>query len=79
MGEAEYAEKDFQLCLDLDQNNKAAKHQLQRCALQIKADKQKEKKLYGGMFDKFAQQDKAVRYCKFHLPGLWLLKCFVTW
>lgn len=59
MGEAEYAEKDFQVCLDLDQNNKAAKHQLQRCALQIRADKRKEKQLYGGMFDKFAQQDRA--------------------
>ncbi|XP_050688698.1 peptidyl-prolyl cis-trans isomerase FKBP4-like [Eriocheir sinensis] len=59
MGEAEYAEKDFQICLDLDQNNKAAKQQLQRCALQIKEDKRKEKQLYGGMFDKFARQDRA--------------------
>lgn len=61
MGEAECAEKDFQICLDLDHNNKAAKHQLQRCALKIKADRQKEKQLYGGMFDKFARQDRAVR------------------
>lgn len=68
MGEAEYAEKDFQICLDLDQNNKAAKQQLQRCGLQIKADKRKEKQLYGGMFDKFARQDRAVRL-------LWVSTC----
>ncbi|KAG0727109.1 Peptidyl-prolyl cis-trans isomerase FKBP4 [Chionoecetes opilio] len=58
MGEAEHAEKDFQVCLDLDQNNKAARHQLQMCGLKIKEDKMKEKQLYGGMFDKFARQDK---------------------
>nr|XP_045623565.1 peptidyl-prolyl cis-trans isomerase FKBP4-like [Procambarus clarkii]XP_045623566.1 peptidyl-prolyl cis-trans isomerase FKBP4-like [Procambarus clarkii]XP_045623567.1 peptidyl-prolyl cis-trans isomerase FKBP4-like [Procambarus clarkii]XP_045623568.1 peptidyl-prolyl cis-trans isomerase FKBP4-like [Procambarus clarkii]XP_045623569.1 peptidyl-prolyl cis-trans isomerase FKBP4-like [Procambarus clarkii]XP_045623570.1 peptidyl-prolyl cis-trans isomerase FKBP4-like [Procambarus clarkii] len=58
MGEAELAQMDFQVCLDIDQTNKAAKQQLQRCAAQIKADKVKEKKIYGGMFDKFARQDK---------------------
>ncbi|KAK8737486.1 hypothetical protein OTU49_004518 [Cherax quadricarinatus] len=58
MGEAELAQIDFQACLDLDQANKAAKQQLQRCAAKIKADKVKEKKIYGGMFDKFARQDR---------------------
>ncbi|XP_071514301.1 peptidyl-prolyl cis-trans isomerase FKBP4-like isoform X1 [Panulirus ornatus] len=59
MGEAERAQTDFQACLDLDQTNKAAKQQLQQCAAKIKADKMKEKKIYGGMFDKFARQDRA--------------------
>lgn len=61
MGEAEQAQMDFQTCLDLDQNNKAAMQQMKNCLARIKADKMKEKKLYGGMFDKFARQDRAVR------------------
>ena len=77
MGEAEYAEKDFQICLHLDHNNKAAKQQLQRCGTQIQADKLKEKQLYGGMFDKFARQDRAVRHCEFELSGFWLLNLYV--
>ena len=69
MGEAEFAEKDFQICLDLEHNNKAAKLQLQRCGLQIKANKQKEKQLYSGMFDKFARQDRAVGCCAIQFWG----------
>lgn len=65
MGEAERAQADFQACLDLDQNNKAAKQQLQQCAAKIKADKMKEKMIYGGMFDKFARQDREVRQLYF--------------
>ncbi|KAK3856834.1 hypothetical protein Pcinc_036866 [Petrolisthes cinctipes] len=61
MGEAEMAQMDFQACLDLDQNNKAALQQMKNCSARIKADKVKEKQLYGGMFDKFARQDKATR------------------
>lgn len=59
MGDAVQAQKDFQACLDRDEMNKAAKQQLQICATRIKEDKLKEKQLYGGMFDKFARQDKA--------------------
>ncbi|ROT67118.1 peptidyl-prolyl cis-trans isomerase FKBP4 isoform X1 [Penaeus vannamei] len=59
MGDAEQGQLDFQACLKLDESNKAAKHQLQLCAAKIKADKLKEKKLYGGMFEKFARMDKA--------------------
>ncbi|XP_064113782.1 peptidyl-prolyl cis-trans isomerase FKBP4-like [Macrobrachium nipponense] len=59
MGDAVQAQKDFQACLDLEETNKAAKQQLQICAARIKADKLKEKKIYGGMFEKFAKQDKA--------------------
>lgn len=62
MGEAVLAQKDFQTCLDIDDTNKAAKQQLHCCALRIKEDKMREKQMYGGMFDKFARQDKAVRF-----------------
>ncbi|KAK8737213.1 hypothetical protein OTU49_004388 [Cherax quadricarinatus] len=58
MGEAQLAKKDFEACLDLEQTNKAAKQQLHHCIARIKADKLKEKQIYGGMFDKFARQDR---------------------
>lgn len=61
MGEAVLAQKDFQACLDLDFTNKAAKQQLHCCAQRIKEDKMREKRMYGGMFDKFARQDRVVR------------------
>lgn len=67
MGDAEQGQLDFQACLKFDENNKAAKHQLQLCAAKIKADKLKEKKLYGGMFEKFARMDKAVSSIYFYL------------
>ncbi|MPC09123.1 Peptidyl-prolyl cis-trans isomerase FKBP4 [Portunus trituberculatus] len=57
MGDPALAQKDFQSCLNLEQNNKAAKQQLMICAQKIKADKMREKQLYGGMFEKFAKQD----------------------
>lgn len=57
MGDPTLAQKDFQSCLNLEQNNKAAKQQLMICAQKIKADKLREKQIYGGMFEKFAKQD----------------------
>uniref|UniRef100_A0A0P4WFD0 peptidylprolyl isomerase n=1 Tax=Scylla olivacea TaxID=85551 RepID=A0A0P4WFD0_SCYOL len=57
MGDPILAQKDFQSCLNLEQNNKAAKQQLMICAQKIKADKLREKQIYGGMFEKFAKQD----------------------
>lgn len=59
MGDPILAQKDFQSCLDLEQNNKAAKQQLMICVQKIKADKMREKQIYGGMFEKFAKQDQA--------------------
>ena len=60
MGDPEEALKDFQACLDIDQGNKAARNQVIICQTKIKANKQKQKQLYGGMFDKFAKIDRAV-------------------
>lgn len=60
MGDPTLAQKDFQSCLNLEQNNKAAKQQLMICAQKIKADKMREKQIYGGMFEKFAKQDMEV-------------------
>ncbi|KAG0714454.1 Peptidyl-prolyl cis-trans isomerase FKBP4 [Chionoecetes opilio] len=57
IGDALVAQKDFQSCLDLEPSNKAAQQQLSVCVQQIKAHRQKEKQLYGGMFEKFAKQD----------------------
>lgn len=62
MGDPILAQKDFQSCLDLEQNNKAAKQQLMICVQKIKADKMREKQIYGGMFEKFAKQDQAVGF-----------------
>ncbi|KAK4311688.1 hypothetical protein Pmani_016823 [Petrolisthes manimaculis] len=58
LGEYELAQSDFSACLNIEENNKAAKQQLQQCITNIKADRLKEKKLYGGMFEKFAKQDE---------------------
>ncbi|KAK3860103.1 hypothetical protein Pcinc_033820 [Petrolisthes cinctipes] len=58
LGEYELAQSDFRACLNIEGNNKAAKQQLQQCIANIKADRLKEKKLYGGMFEKFAKQDE---------------------
>ncbi|CAL4123311.1 unnamed protein product [Meganyctiphanes norvegica] len=51
------AQENFQKCLSLDPNNKAAANQLKICQAKIKENKDQEKKIYGGMFDKFAQSD----------------------
>lgn len=57
LGDPALAQKDFQSCLNLEQNNKAAKQQLMVCVQKIKAEKLREKQIYGGMFEKFARQD----------------------
>ncbi|KAB7503024.1 Peptidyl-prolyl cis-trans isomerase FKBP4 [Armadillidium nasatum] len=58
--DAEEAKKDFEKCLALDSSNKAAAQEVNACAAIIKQQKLKEKKLYGGMFDKFAKADAKV-------------------
>ncbi|XP_077994137.1 peptidyl-prolyl cis-trans isomerase FKBP4-like [Glandiceps talaboti] len=55
--EFELAEKDFKKVLELAPNNKAARNQLTLVSQKIKAQKEKEKKIYGNMFAKFAEQD----------------------
>ena len=60
LGEAEQAQKEFKTCLSLDKTNKSASQQLQICNATLKQQKEKDKKLYGGMFDKFAKIDAKV-------------------
>jgi len=51
------AEENYKKCISLDANNKAAANQLKICQAKIKANKDVQKKIYGGMFDKFAERD----------------------
>ncbi len=46
--------------LFVDPNNKAAKKQITLVNSKVKQAKEKEKKLYGGMFSKFAAEDAKV-------------------
>ncbi|MCL4122766.1 UNVERIFIED_CONTAM: hypothetical protein GTU68_041537, partial [Idotea baltica] len=57
LSDVDEAKNDFEKCLSLDPSNKAALHQVQLCVGKKKQQKQKEKNLYGGMFDKFAKVD----------------------
>lgn len=56
----EKARKDFEEILKVEPNNKAAANQLKICAMKVKEQLTKEKKLYANMFEKFASIDKQV-------------------
>ena len=56
--------KDFKSVLQIDPNNKSAKNQIVLTQQSIKQEKEKNKKLYGGMFDKFAAIDAKVSVVK---------------
>ncbi|XP_076056067.1 FK506-binding protein 59kD isoform X2 [Oratosquilla oratoria] len=58
MGDADLARQDFLKCHKLDPDNKAVNKQLSLCAAMIREQRTKEKKIYCGMFDKFARIDK---------------------
>nr|QBH73895.1 fk506-binding protein [Thermobia domestica] len=58
LGEPELAKTDFQQVLTLEPNNKAAANHIVLCNAKIKEQKEKEKKIYANMFDKFAYIDK---------------------
>lgn len=51
------ARDDFRQCLELDPENKAAKNKVTVCNQLIKSQKDKEKRMYAKMFDKFAEID----------------------
>lgn len=51
------AQENFKKCISIDPANKAASNQLKICQTKIKANKEQQKKIYGGMFDKFAERD----------------------
>jgi len=57
LNEHALAMTDFEKVLELDADNKAAKNKVAMCVQQIKANKQKEKKTFANMFDKFAKID----------------------
>ncbi|XP_071508263.1 peptidyl-prolyl cis-trans isomerase FKBP4-like [Diadema antillarum] len=57
MSEFELAKQDFQKVLDLEPSNKAAKNQLTLSNHKLKQHHQKEKRIYGNMFQRFAEQD----------------------
>jgi len=50
--------KDFEKSLELEPDNKAAKNKVVICQQKIKAQKDKEKRTFANMFDKFAEIDK---------------------
>jgi len=52
------AKADFEKTVQLDQDNKAAKNKVLLCEQKIKTHRQKEKKTFANMFDKFAAIDQ---------------------
>lgn len=60
IGEPEEASKNFAEVLRLEPNNQAAKAQQAICIKTLKDQKEKEKKIYANMFDKFAKTDTQV-------------------
>ncbi|XP_053741301.1 peptidyl-prolyl cis-trans isomerase FKBP4 [Synchiropus splendidus] len=57
MKEFERAKEDFQRVLQLYPANKAAKSQVVLCQKQIKEQREKDKRIYANMFQKFAERD----------------------
>lgn len=58
LNDCESAKADFEKTFDLDPENKAAKNKITICQQRIKAQKEKEKRTFANMFDKFAMADK---------------------
>lgn len=56
----EDAVADFKAVVELDPQNKAAKNQMAIASHKIKQIRDKEKKTYAGMFDRFASADAKV-------------------
>ncbi|XP_018331600.1 FK506-binding protein 59 isoform X2 [Agrilus planipennis] len=57
LGEPDEAAKDFAEVLRIEPDNQAAKVQQLLCVKKLKEVKQKEKKIYANMFEKFAKKD----------------------
>lgn len=60
MSEPEAAKLDFEAVIRLEPGNKLAANHISMCCNKIKQQREREKKLYANMFEKFAQQDKEV-------------------
>uniref|UniRef100_A0A673C602 peptidylprolyl isomerase n=1 Tax=Sphaeramia orbicularis TaxID=375764 RepID=A0A673C602_9TELE len=65
MKEFERARDDFQRVIQLYPANKAAKSQVILCQKRIKEQHEKDKRIYGNMFQKFAERDSKVKRCIF--------------
>jgi len=57
LNDHELAKRDFTKVLELDPENKAARNKVAICQHQIKAQRDKEKRTFANMFDRFAQID----------------------
>ena len=58
MQEFDLAEKDFQELVRLEPANKAAQARLAECSNKVKALKEKEKRMYRTMFEKYAEEEE---------------------
>jgi len=58
LNDCDAAKLDFEKSLSLEPDNKAAKNKITLCLQRIKQQKEKEKKTFANMFDKFAEIDK---------------------
>jgi len=58
LNDCESAKADFEKTFQLDPENKAAKNKIIQCQQRIKAQKEKEKRTFANMFDKFAMADR---------------------
>lgn len=58
MQEFDLAEKDFQEVIRLEPTNKAAQARLAECTSKVKALKEKEKRMYRTMFEKYAAEEE---------------------
>jgi len=58
LNDCDAAKVDFETCVQLDPDNKAARNKVVICQQRIKAQKSQEKKTFANMFDKFAAIDK---------------------
>jgi len=58
LNDCEAAKLDFEKSLELEPENKAAKNKVVICQQRVKAQKEREKKTFANMFDKFAEIDK---------------------
>lgn len=61
MNEPQLAKDDFEKLLTIEPSNKAAAAQISICRQKMKLLREKEKKIYSNMFDKFARKDEEVR------------------
>lgn len=57
LNDCESAKKDYERALELDSDNKATKQRIAQCQQRIKTQKEKEKRTFANMFDKFAMAD----------------------